>query len=102
MNVLQCHPVDLFIIECGHWQCPKPPLQGHRWEKLIDATAVNLRPNLIIEVWPPNSLLWENGPTGKGTRVGWEHRGYDTKMKVIDSQHCGGAFVQPRALIIRD
>jgi hypothetical protein len=40
--VFQRHQVNLFIIERGHWLCPKSSLQGHQWKKLIDATAVNL------------------------------------------------------------
>eukprot|EP00956_Cyclotella_meneghiniana_P001834 scaffold2011_cov26-Cyclotella_meneghiniana.AAC.4 len=101
VQLLNHHPVDLLIIECGRWQCPRPPLDGQRWELMIHATALDSRPKTIIEIWPPNSLLWELGPSGKASRVRWESLGYTSKMKVIDPQHCGGAIVQPRAIIVR-
>ena len=101
LNVLARHQVDLLVVECGRWQCPRPPLDGHRWELMIQATPRPSRPRSIIEVWPPNSLLWELGPAGKAARVRWETLGYSSKMKVIDPQHCGGAIVQPRALVVR-
>lgn len=39
LQLLNHHPVDLLIIECGRWQCPRPPLAGHRWELMIQTTA---------------------------------------------------------------
>lgn len=101
LHILNHHPVDLLVVECGRWQCPHPPLAGHRWELMIQATSQNSRPSTIIEIWSPNSLLWELGPTGKAAWVQWATMGYVTKMKVIDPQHCGGAIVQPRAIVIR-
>ncbi len=56
----------------------------------------------MVEIWPPNSLLWDHGPAGKGLRVHWKELSYSTKMQVIDSQHYGGAIVQPCAIIVRD
>ena len=102
LHLLETHPVDLLVIECGSWQCPSPPRQGHRWECLVASTPVPKRPLTILEVWPPNSLLWEQGPTGKASRVRWKELGYTTHMKMIDSQCCGGAVVQPRAIVVRD
>lgn len=102
MDLLLRHPVDLLAIECGSWQNPKPSAKGHRWEHLVATAPLRLRPWIVIEVWPPNSLLWDLGPTGKGTCVRWNLLGYTTKVKVVDSQRCGGAIDQPRALVVRD
>jgi hypothetical protein len=102
LNLLGRHLVDLLVVECGNWQCTHPLRNGQRWEQLVAATSPDLRPQLIIEVWPPNSLLWDLGPAGRAAWVRWERLGFQSKMKVIDSQHCGEAFVQPRALVIRD
>ena len=84
LQLLNHHPVDLLLIECGRWQCPRPPLDGQRWELMIHATAPDSRPKTVIEIWPPNSLLWELGPSGKASRVRWESLGYTSKMKAID------------------
>ena len=56
----------------------------------------------VVEVRPPNSLLWDHGPAQKGVHVRWEEHGYSSKMQVVDSQHCSGAVVQPRAIIVWD
>jgi hypothetical protein len=102
LDVLQRHPVDLLIIECGRWQNPRAPRQGQRWEHLVERTLADCRPQIIIEIWPPNALLWDLGPAGKSSRVRWNCLGYNSHMKVVDSQHFGGALAQPRAVIIRD
>lgn len=101
-NLLRKFPVDMLVVECGSWQCPKHSYVPFQWELCVHHVEAPLRPKFIIEVWPPNSLLWEHGPAGKGVRVRWEEMGYLTKMQVVDSQHCGGAIVQPRAIIVRD
>eukprot|EP00956_Cyclotella_meneghiniana_P006361 scaffold8341_cov66-Cyclotella_meneghiniana.AAC.6 len=101
LRLLRTHPVDLLVIECGDWQLPRPSLNGMRWEQAVQMLNVSSRPLLVIEVWPANALLWDLGPSGKGCRTRWDQLGYTTHMKVVDSQHVGGAIVQPRALIVR-
>ncbi len=38
-DLLNKYPVDLLVIECGRWQCPKPSLNGQRWESLMVYTS---------------------------------------------------------------
>jgi hypothetical protein len=102
LNLLNKLPVDVLVVECGSWQCPKHSNISFQWESCVREASPCLRPKWVIEVWSPNSLLWDHGPAGKGLRVRWEERGYSTKMQVFDSQHCGGAIVQPRAFIVLD
>ena len=44
---------------------------------------------------------WEYGPAGKSSRVRWQNRGYQTRIKRVDAQNVGGAIVQPRLLVVR-
>ena len=102
LNLLNRFPVDVLVVECGSWQCPKHSYSSFQWESFVREASPCSRPKWVVEIWPPNSLLWDHGPAGKGLRVRWKELGYSTKMQVIDSQHCGGAIVQPRAIIVRD
>ena len=101
LQLLNHYPVDLLVIECGRWQCSRPSLKGQHRELMIQATTLDSHPKTVIEIWLPNSLLWEIGPSGKPSRVCWESLSYAFKMKVIDPQHCGGAIVQPHEIIVQ-
>lgn len=52
LDTLRRHPVDLLVIECGHWQNPRAPRQGQRWEHLVAQVEAS---------YPAQSLLWKSG-----------------------------------------
>jgi len=101
LHLLNRMPVDLLFLECGHLQKPKPKPGPQRHELMIGRTDTGNRPAFVVEIWPGNSHLWERGPTGKSSTARWQSLGYATRMRLVDAQHCGGAIVQPRLIVVR-
>ena len=100
-RILNRYPIDMLIVETGQQQAPQISKSIDHWELIMDKTLVERRPKIVIESWTSRASVWENGPSGKGSRVRWKEKGYTTRIKHIDAQNVGGAIVQPRLLVIQ-
>ena len=101
LSLLTRHPVDLLTVDKG---CITQPPHGYelsRWETLLDHTAPEGRPKVVVEVWSSNAQTWEKGPAGKACRERWRERGYVSRFRRVDATQVGGAIQQVRFIAVR-
>ncbi len=100
-HLLKNHPVGLLVVERGHIQRPEAVPKAEEWEKLVEGTALEHRPKIIIESWKATALMWSQGPTSKGVITRWRTLGYATRCRRIGATQVGGAITQNRLLVLR-
>ena len=101
-DILSLHPVDVFVVDQGHWR-HRPAIHQdvtHVWGTLVDR-AID-PPAVIVESWHGGASTWENGPSSKLASTQWKERGYRTRCKLVKASRVGGAVTQTRLLVIRE
>lgn len=96
-TLLQRHPVDLVVIDCGNVQ-----QYATTEERLLEAIRISDRPPcLVIESHKPTAVLHEEGPMGKASRHRWEQLEYNSCCQMIKATNVGGACSQSRLITVR-
>lgn len=101
LGLLNEHPVDVLVVEQGH-VTDAPPVScdiTRQWREMV---RCSLQPPIfVIESWLEKAVLWENGPSTKGSTQRWTDRGYATRTKRVCASEVGGAIIQSRIMVVR-
>ncbi|CAJ1936816.1 unnamed protein product [Cylindrotheca closterium] len=100
-GLLDTHPVDLLVIEKGHYTRPSGGPKQEPWEDMVDSVPPKHRPKVIIESWRSDPTLWQYGPTSKPTTTRWREAGCNINCCTIKATSIGGAITQERLLVVR-
>jgi len=74
--------------------------QGLDWHHWLRACSPDLRPKVIVQLWPAWALWRDPGPTSKHSRKPLERLGYDLRYRVLDATMFGGPVSQKRLVIV--
>jgi hypothetical protein len=58
-------------------------------------------PKLVIEFWPPESILDEAGPMSKLTNTKWTTQGYHSSCRAVNALQLGGVVDRQWLLVAR-
>ena len=89
LSLLTRHPVDLLTVDKG---CITQSPHGYelsQWETLLDHTAQEVQPKVVVEIWLSNAQPWEKGPAGKACWERWPERGYASRFRRVDATQVG-------------
>lgn len=93
-NLLRARPVDLLVVERGFITRPRKTPHPEEWESLVDVAGAKMAPKVVLESWCAQAVNWENGPTGKASRIRWERLGYESRFRRVSAIEVGGALSQ--------
>jgi hypothetical protein len=90
------NPVDFLIIGASN----RHPTDN-AWLQMVAQCSTTSCPRLIVELWSPRDILYEEGPMSKPVLVKWAAQGYFSHVKLINSIEVGGSVDQQRLLVAR-
>ena len=101
LDLLTTTPVDLLAVEQGHLHLAPPTAAAFAWESAVSKTPSDVRPRLVVEMWPGGAGAWSHGPTCKSVRTRWAELGYVSRFKRVNAVNVGGAIAQVRFVAAR-
>jgi hypothetical protein len=97
LTILKSHPVDLLIADHSRDSCQTAV--DRPWEHWIENCPVALRPDFVLQIWRPHSMITDHGPNGKSARKKLELLGYRARCFLLDNLDWGGSVDQTRYVV---
>jgi hypothetical protein len=93
-NILHKYPVHILLVDI-----PRHTHQTAYWHSWVRQCSVDEQPRWIVECWPPEWAIKEDGPLSKLNVTMWQQCQYHTDGQLIQATQYNAAVHQQRLVI---